>query len=1038
MASHVFAQQSRSFAEYWFGVKPQNSVQKSTKSSAKKAPVKAGLRSSTGNPSGIFTLDLSQPTNPATFDVDANGVWTGTYSNDYPYIEFNNSTFMLSHVIDGDGFGDGSGGSWDGFTYSKNGDNTDYYGGGSSQSWTTHQWGNMAGGGIKTDADGNVLKDENGVVTADPDTPYLVAYWGYYKKEGPYADMFPDAQQTLQIILNKVYNAKGVYINNSPWPYYGNISGDGFARPLDQDGDYFKLIIYGLDENYEDNGKQVEYYLAQNIGGTLIQSPNWEWVDLSALGEIGGMYFRMESSAGDPMYGMNTAGYFCMDKLQVEDPLLREVTITMNTVSTTMGLKNKETGEPVNTGTPTSNKYTFKAYPGDYVLSAYGTDGTTLNGTIELTVTDDATQQFQFYTITAYATNSNWTLGTDYTINATAASKDAVPRTITLGSSVTAGRATFLACSGDSYYAQLIPNASRQGEGYLATNVSGTITANVTASKAVPMGYTYTVTAPAEATVYVGFPDYSGYYFRPFTEITAVDVTSEGENKVYTYTIAGGQACIYRISQPDKVTYASVFTKASSNDGITITPEMLDGNPKTIDHDVSHNSGYNVSDIYLNINEKGYLKLASGDTYQIVNIRAWQTNNSVTANLFIEPDFHYTVINENGTIDNSVVTVNNKGLLTAVGNGTAIVLVTYDAVNVASALGGPFFSAVWPENTGVFVVSVGATESGITPNMTINETLANANKNAGINVDAELDVFYYLEDKGGFDYTFTPTGVTSVSLAQPVVGTNMTTYNGFSTDGVMNNGDGSYTVHLTQGRNIVKLTSAAGTAYQILTAKPVTYTVTNASREGEKIQPGDKVSIRFNTLYHPNTKLAGVYNMQAFLQYTAEGSVVRGTGNQYTFAGTANAQTVSATIPADWDIENDFTFTGGVLRSYGFGDPFGNHRLITLENGRNANFTAVLCEGYFGALPDISIKLTNATDITTISTESEFNIYPNPFVDHINIKTGTDSHLTIYNISGQCVLNTMVQAGETRIETSAFPKGSYVVKCGEKTMKIVK
>ena len=331
MAIQMFAQQSQSFHEYWFGKNKPENVQLSTKSLTKSAPAKAKMRSaSTTGTNGIITLDLSQPTNPATFNVNASGVWTETYSNDYPYLEFNNSTFFLSHVIDYDGWGSSEGwGSWDGFTYSKNSDNTNYSEGGSNE-WVAHQFGNMAGGGIKTDTEGNVLKDGNGVVIADPNVPYMVGYWGYFKLDWGLSE-----NQTLHIGLNDVYQAVGIYVNNSPWPYYGNLSGDGFARPLNKTGDYFKLFIHGMDGNYEDNGKVVEHILAEYKNGSLQQSPNWEWVDLSSLGEIGGVYFTMESTDGDPMYGMNTAGYFCMDKFQVETIDLKNGTNIKNGVMET-------------------------------------------------------------------------------------------------------------------------------------------------------------------------------------------------------------------------------------------------------------------------------------------------------------------------------------------------------------------------------------------------------------------------------------------------------------------------------------------------------------------------------------------------------------------------------------------------------------------------------------------------------------------------------------------------------------------------------
>jgi hypothetical protein len=256
-----------------------------------------------------ITLDLSNPTVPTSFTLNDKNVWTETFNDvDYPYIEFNNSIFDFTHLGAGEGNG-WWGYYWDGFTYSKNGDNTDQLapGGGG---WGNNQWGNMAAGGIKTDAAGNVLTDENGVALTDINVPYLVAYWGFEEYTYP----------SLSVFFDDVYQAEGVYVNNSPWTYYANLNGDGYARPLNQNGDYLKLIIHGFDENHNDNGKKVEYYLAKFENGTLTQSPNWEWIDLSGLGEVAGIYFTMESTDNDPVYGMKTAAYFCMDRLQVHVP----------------------------------------------------------------------------------------------------------------------------------------------------------------------------------------------------------------------------------------------------------------------------------------------------------------------------------------------------------------------------------------------------------------------------------------------------------------------------------------------------------------------------------------------------------------------------------------------------------------------------------------------------------------------------------------------------------------------------------------------
>lgn len=981
-------------------------------------------------PQNIITLDLTKPVNPTLFSfVAGKSNWTETYNDkDYSYIKFDK--FSLSHLIAGEGASYG-GYYWDGFTVCSSGDSTNYQSDG-SQGWIANQWGCMAGGGIKTDANGVILKDANGKVVVEKGLPYALGYWGYY--------MEANGTHCLQTIFNdgKSYKASGIYINNSPWPYYSNIYGDGFARKFNQEGDVFKLIIHGLDKDLKDNGKSVEHKLAEYKNGVLTQSKDWEWVDLSSLGEVGGLYYTMATTDADPIYGPNTAVYFCMDKLQVQRS--SNVTITMNTTSPNITLTNKATNEMVAVGSmQTGNKYNFNVYPGTYTLSALQSDGTTSNGTIDLTVSNDTVQAFQFYTITIGATNSGWTMGSDYTVTQKVSGRDGSIRTTTLGGSSTANRATLLVNSGDTYYVQFVPNSTHTTEGYLPFEGSATVTANTSTTGAIPIGYNYTITVPEGATLFVG-KKYA--HFQRFTEVSSLSDTTANGKTVYSFKLANAQVYNYHVSQSGNVTYSGKFTMSSSLAALEITSAQITGNPKAIDHDILNNNKYNMADVFLNINEKGHLKLNSGATYQLVNIRTWQAVDNITNNYFIEPDYHYTVVNENGVADNTVASVDKNGVITAVGNGTAIVLVTYDAINVAGAAGGPFFGAIWPENTGVFVVSVGAVDSGITSNMRINESINAAsvtNKVAGVNVDAELDVFYYPSDNDGFDYTFAPTGVSSVTMAQSTVGDTLS-YSGFSTNNVTINADGSYTVHLTYGKNIVKLTSASGASeYQILRAKPVSYTVTNATTSGSDFHPGDKVSILFNTLYHPSDKLAGIYNMSAKIIYTADSKTITSKANQYAFASTAAAQTISATIPASWDISKTFDFTGGVINVNGFGDPYGGHRDITIIAGKNPNFTAVIRNAYFGALPTISIPVKQSATTGQVELQqTNVQVYPNPFTEYIIVESDKAQTLRIFNISGQCLMNTIVNKGDNRIEMQSLQKGTYLLQCGERNIKLIK
>ena len=492
------------------------------------------------------------------------------------------------------------------------------------------------------------------------------------------------------------------------------------------------------------------------------------------------------------------------------------------------------------------------------------------------------------------------------------------------------------------------------------------------------------ITVPTGATLFVGAKGQVGgkdTHFVAFTEVQAAESVPNEEKGTTTYyfELTNGKQYNYRVSGQDYVTYTGIFSK-SADFTMEITETMLQPTGKsktTVDRDPASNGGFNMADVYLNINPQGYLKLEEAGSYQLVNIRNWQTVDTTTNNYFIEPDFHYAVVDESGSPDSSVVTVSDSGLITAVGTGTAIVLVTYDAMNNVSATGGPFFGAIWPENTGVFVVSVGAAESGIVTGMTVNEgrnTDAATQKMALDALDAELDVIYFTGSSGS--YTFTPgTEGCTVSVARPTV-TDKLSYSGFVP--VTKNADDSFTVTLSEGRNIVKLEKDGGAEYQVITAKHVSYTV----NDGIPVIPGDTVKIVFDTLYHPANKLAGVYNMSALGIYGDvqgyEGKLIGTSSAQYNYASNAAAQTVAGgitkkttaygvsytadkktvlTVPTDFQ-DAAFTLKDGCFVATGYGDPFGNHRGITLTDGKAPNLNASMREGIMGRLPDISVPVT--------------------------------------------------------------------------------
>ena len=653
-----------------------------------------------------------------------------------------------------------------------------------------------------------------------------------------------------------------------------------------------------------------------------------------------------------------------------------QVEVTMNAKSKLIkSLVNMATSERVAVGTPDGTKYTFDAANGSYLLTATAADGTTVSGTIQLDIDTDHTT-FAIFSPEVRVKNDGWVLGTDYTFNLNVTDKEGNAVNTTMGE-YTSGNKMFLVFNGNTYYFEVVPSEARQAEGYVTATYTGTVSFNATVQAEVPMSYPYSITVPAGASLFLGTKT---AHFVKFKEVAPENITEGGT--VYNFRLADGQQYNYRVSQPGKYTQAGIFVMSGDETKrptlVFTDADMEARDPKFIDHDVTSNDGYNVGDLFLNINPAGHLQLANvGDTYDLLPMRNWQLVESITGNYFIEPDYHFTVVNLNGEEDNSVVKIENE-LLTTVGTGAAIVLVTYDAIHLdqysgatkKAFVGGSDWGAIWPENTGVFVVTVGEEATGITPNIIINKDyLTKAGdvdtKLSMENVDAEFDVLYYLDLADGFNYTFTPEGVTSVTLARPVVGNNSVSYSGFSEDGVTAKPDGSYTLHLTQGRNIVRLTNAAGqSVYQVMTAKPCHRDIKVGDEIVTFVKPGDEVTVQYSGLYHPAGKLASIHNFNGFVAYkqASEGiTVTNGKANQYKMASTPTAQAVTFTVPEDWTGDT-IELSDGVMCISGWGDPVGNHRFTSKERGRAPNFTAIQQSAVFGRVPTVGIDVKTSPD----------------------------------------------------------------------------
>lgn len=505
----------------------------------------------------------------------------------------------------------------------------------------------------------------------------------------------------------------------------------------------------------------------------------------------------------------------------------------------------------------------------------------------------------------------------------------------------------------------------------------------------------FTVIAPKGSVVSAG--TLSTYYIYSFKE--PISTKNEDDNVIYEFEPLSGSAFV-RVQRPDDedaVTYWNWASSKADGQTITVTEDMLFKNDDnsfdsdTVYHNFENGNNVDVADIYLNANEKGYINLETDGTFTFNVFRNWQAIESWSNAKTCLPDVKYMVIDEKGS-KSSVVTVtpdeNNSSVATLKANsqGTAIVLVTYDAVYSDSHMAGDGkFSAIWPENTGVLVVTVGADGSSINTNMTINEG-KNENpaisKLIGDSLDAEHDVLYYTE-KAGASYSFTPEDGCKVSVARAELTNKSLTYSGFTTDKVdVNSKTGEVTVSgLTAGSHIIKVEKDGKATYQVIRAKQTTTAITDsegtAVTSETRVKPGTQLTLQFGDLYNPINKLAGIYNTNCRIYYKGEdGTEFRG-GNggnygYYTFASDTHLHNVTVTVPSDWD--KDTYTVSGCLQTGGFGDGAGRHRGATYATGKPVNTTANSTAAYLGELPEITVNIDiPATAVSLDKRELDLN-----------------------------------------------------------------
>lgn len=626
--------------------------------------------------------------------------------------------------------------------------------------------------------------------------------------------------------------------------------------------------------------------------------------------------------------------------------------------------------------TAADGAYTIDLAPGAYWVDGYDANNDR-NGGVVIDVSSDSSS-FKLQRMYQISVNpSSWVKDTDYTLSLRVTDASGAERKAEFGSAVNWGK-TYTSCLfvvGDTVSVTATPNAETHPN-YNPATASKTPTMNDSLSLTCKEFVTVTVTAPKGSTIDAG--TLAKYYVFSFLEPFARSV----EDGTATFHLDKNTDYFYRVRHPEGATYWN-YIRLSADAAYTVTEEDLgltgDFSKSTIYH--FENNVYDRAGIYLNINTKGYKNMAVGETFELNSFRNWFAIESFMNAKVALPEMHYQVIDVNGNASD-VVTItpnalnSNVAVMEAKHEGTAIVLVTYDAMTHMAgqtSTASHRFSAIWPELTGVFVVNVGADGSAIQTNMNLDRMDAVIEKDEARQLDAEHDILFYTGTEGA-SYSFKPEAGCTVSVLRPTVTAASMTYSGgFTNTGVTTAEDGTVTVSgLITGRNIIKVTKGGLSTYQVVTARGVSYKFVNAEgteltqEELAAIKPGDSVTIQFSNLISPKEKLSGAYNFNFSLYMQGpDGTFFKsdpgGNFGVYDFSGNPERQKLTVTIPKFWAKET-YTLSGAIKQAGWPGVP--THRGITYAVGTNPGFDAPKTAGILSRLPEITIPVVKLDFLT--------------------------------------------------------------------------
>lgn len=146
-----------------------------------------------------------------------------------------------------------------------------------------------------------------------------------------------------------------------------------------------------------------------------------------------------------------------------------------------------------------------------------------------------------------------------------------------------------------------------------------------------------------------------------------------------------------------------------------------------------------------------------------------------------------------------------------------------------------------------------------------------------------------------------------------------TTYKATETE----DGKQSYTVKLSEGRNIVEIKAGDATTYHVILARGVDVTIDNVYRPNQALQVGDTAKVTINNMLPPLFKMAAIYNPGGVdFECKANGVEYKASFGQYMVGS-------SFLLKMQEEDAGTYKITDAALTTHAWGASNGAHRRLT-------------------------------------------------------------------------------------------------------------